>query len=77
MINEIFFMNGYGFYVWSSFIFTLIGFGTLFYITKSQLVNEQKKYAIKFSTLDLEKIKIAKKNNINREILIGTLNSKI
>ena len=43
MINEILFMNGYGAYVWSSFIFTLIGFFILYSAIKLQLIKEQKK----------------------------------
>ena len=30
MINEIFFMNGYGLYVWSAFAFTLLSFVSLY-----------------------------------------------
>ena len=42
MINEIISMNGYGVYVWSAFIFTMISFVTLYSIIKVQLVKEQK-----------------------------------
>ena len=77
MINEIILMNGYGLYVWSSFSFTLISFGLLFFVTKLQLIKEQRKFAQKFKKLDFEKVKVAKKNSINKERLIGTLNSKI
>ena len=38
MINEILFMNGYGAYVWSSFIFTLIGFFILYSAIIFQLI---------------------------------------
>ncbi len=42
MINEIISMNGYGTYVWSAFSFTLISFGSLFLITRLQLLKEKK-----------------------------------
>ena len=42
MINEIISMNGYGAYVWSAFSFTLIGFTSLYFVTKLQLSKEQK-----------------------------------
>ena len=43
MINNIIFMNSYGIYVLSSFLFTLMCFTSLFLITRSQLLKEQKK----------------------------------
>ena len=77
MINEIILMNGYGLYVWSAFIFTLISFGSLFLITRLQLLKEQKKFAYKFGLLNDKAIRVAKSQNINKEILKGVLNSKI
>ena len=77
MINEIISMNGYGLYVWSAFSFTLIGFGSLFLLTKLQLLKEQRKFVYKFGLLSTKKVRAAKKQYINKEILLGTLNSKI
>ena len=74
MINEIFSMNGYGAYVWSAFSFTLISFTTLYFVTKLQHSKEQKKFAFKFSSLNVEKAKAARLQNINREILSNTSN---
>ena len=74
MINEIISMNGYGAYVWSAFSFTLISFTSLYFVTKLQLLNEQKKFASKFSSLNLEKATAARSQNINREILSNTSN---
>ena len=42
MIYEFINMNGYGLYVWSSFIFTLVCFISLYTVIKLQLVKEQK-----------------------------------
>ena len=77
MINEIVSMNGYGLYVWSAFSFTLISFGSLFLITKLQLLKEQRKFVYKFGSLSTEKVRVAKSQKINREILAGILRSKI
>ena len=77
MINEIFFMNGYGVYVWSSFTFTLIGFFILYSATKLQLIKEQKKFYSKFKNLSSEKIELAKKQETYRELLSNTSVSKI
>ena len=65
MINEILFMNGYGVYVWSSFIFTL-RFFYLYLVIKLQLIKEQNKFDAKFKNLSSEK-ELAKKQRINKE----------
>ena len=49
MINELISMNGYGHFVWSSFIFTFFSFFALFLITKKQLIKESNKFAKKSS----------------------------
>ena len=69
MINEILFMNGYGAYVLSAFSFTLLSFTVLYFVTRSQFVKEQKKFAIKFGSLNTEKAETAKLQRINKEIL--------
>ena len=74
MINEIISMNGYGAFVWSAFSFTLISFTTLYFVTKLQLSKEQKKFAFKFGSLNVEKARAARSQNINREILSNTSN---
>jgi len=72
MINEIILMNGYGVYVWASFTFTLVSFTTLYFVTKLQFLKEKKKFASKFGSLNVEKAKAGKSQNINREILSNT-----
>jgi len=74
MINEIISMNGYGSYVWSAFSFTLISFASLYFVTKLQLSKEKSRFASKFDTLNVEKARAAKSQNINKEILLNTLN---
>ena len=77
MINEILFMNGYGAYVWSSFIFTLSSFFILYSVIKLQLIKEQKKFEIKFKNLTSEKVELAKKQDTFREILVTSSVSEI
>ena len=77
MIIEILNMNGYGLYVWSSFMFTLLSFGTLYFVTKIQLNKELRNFESKFKNLDIEKAEVAKKQEIYREILSSTSTSKI
>ena len=74
MINEIISMNGYGTYVWSAFSFTLISFTSLYYVTKLQLSKEQKRFASKFGSLNVEKAEAARVQDTNREILSNTSN---
>ena len=72
MINEIVFMNGYGLYVWSAFIFTLLSFASLYFITKIQFIKEKNKFISKFGTLNSERAAFAKSQSINKEILSNT-----
>ena len=74
MINELISMNGYGSYVWSAFSFTLISFASLYFVIKLQLLKEQTRFASKFSTLNVEKARVARSQNINKEILLNTPN---
>ena len=77
MINEIISMNGYGLYVWSAFSFTLLSFGSLFLVIKLQLLKEKRRFVSKFGLLNTEKARVAKSQEINKEILVGILESKI
>ena len=77
MINEMIFMKGYGLYVWSAFSFTLISFATLYALIKINLVKEQNKFITKFGLLDEVKIKVAKEQSTNREILANRISSEI
>jgi len=73
MINEVIFMKGYGLYVWSAFLFTLISFATLYILTKTNLVKEQNKFVTMFGLLDKEKVKVAQTQSTNREILTSRI----
>ena len=77
MISEFFYMNGYGYYVLSSFLFTLACFLGLYVITKSQLAKEQNKFNVKFGELNSEQVKEAKKQKIYKELIAAEIYSKI
>ena len=64
MMSDLILMNGYGVYVWSAFLFTLISFLSLYFIISLQLRKEQKKFEKNFSMLADEKYN----NAINQEI---------
>ena len=74
MIEDLFFMNGYGLYVWSAFTFTLVNFLMLFLIIKIQYNKEKNKFIAKFGSLDTERAAFAKSQSINKEILSNTSN---
>ena len=72
MITETFYMDGYGIYVWSSFVITLLSFISLYFMTKKQYVKEKNKFISKFGNLNPERAASAKLQRINREILSNT-----
>ena len=72
MIIELFYMSGYGIYVWSSFAFTFLSFISLYVVTKSQYLKEKNKFITKFGNLNAERAASAKLQRINREILSNT-----
>ena len=72
MINELFFMNGYGIYVWSAFVFTFLSFASLYIVIRIQYIRERKKFITKFGNLNSERAIFAKSQSINREILSNT-----
>ena len=77
MIYEIVSMNGYGVYVWSAFMFTLVSFLVLYTVIKLQLIKEEQRFKSKFINLTAEEIKSAKEQETYREILAHTSISKI
>ena len=74
MINELILMNGYGLYVWSAFLFTLLSFVSLYVVIKTQYTKERKKFIAKFGNLNSERATFAKSQSINKEILSNTSN---
>ena len=72
MITELFYMSGYGIYVWSSFAFTFFSFISLYLVIKNQYEREKNKFIIKFGNLNSERAASAKLQRINREILSNT-----
>ena len=69
MINEFLFMNGYGAYVWSAFLFTFLSFSILYMVIKIQYSKERNKFILKFGALDSKKAEVARSQTINKEIL--------
>ena len=76
MINLLL-MNGFGFFVWSAFAFTLINFLTLYIIINRQLVKENKKFELKFNHLEKNKYKEAYKQRTNQVLVSSNAAQKI
>ena len=70
-------MDGHGIFVWSAFVFTMVNFLGLYLIVRYQLKKEQQKFAEKFGKLNLDKVSVANKQKINKEILSASIFSKI
>ena len=74
MITNIFFMDGYGFYVWSAFAFTLLSFVGLYMITITQFNKERNKFIVKYGTLNSKRASFAKSQSTIKDILSNTSN---
>ena len=74
MINQLFIMDGYGVYVWSAFLFTMLSFISLYLLIKKQLVREQAIFVSEFLNLSEKKLEAVKTKKINKEILVNNPN---
>ena len=74
MMKELLTMNGYGLYVWSSFLFTFLSFLSLYLVVKIQYVKEKNKFIAKFGNLNSERAASARNQSINKEILSNSSN---
>ena len=68
MINDLFLMNGYGIFVWSSFVLTFLACAIVYYKTRKTLKKYEKEFAKEIENLSasqkkivLEKSKVASK----------------
>ena len=68
---DIFFMSGYGLYVWSSFLFTFLICLFLFLKTRKTLEKLEKDFVKEAESLSYEQFEDIKKQKIAKEILIS------
>tara|TARA_Y100000996_G_scaffold374014_1_gene323903 strand:- start:665 stop:886 length:222 start_codon:yes stop_codon:yes gene_type:complete len=73
MIYDILNMNGYGFYVWGAFLFTMFNFTILYFVVKAQLTREKKKFNKKFAELSFKKTKLASKQGSLKELIQSSI----
>ena len=63
MINNFINMNGYGIFVWSSFIITFLVCGIFYYKTRKTLKKYEKDFAKEIEELSVEKKKVVLENS--------------
>ena len=68
---DIFLMNGYGIYVWSSFLFTFLVCLFLFLRTKKTLKKLEKDFIKEAQSLSDEQLVDLKRQKVAKEILIS------
>ena len=61
-------MSGYGVYVWSAFLFTLLNFLILYKVTSRQFNKEHAKFCRKYESLNSNQIILAHKQPTNRTL---------
>ena len=71
MSINIFFMDGYGIYVWSSFLVTFFGCLFLYLNTKKTLNKLEKEFIEETQNLSSEQFERIKNQKIPKEILIS------
>ena len=73
---NIFFMDGYGIYVWSAFVFTFLVCFILFFKTKRSLNKLENDFKEEVKKLSAEKVDTLKTRKIPREILTSQPKAK-
>tara|TARA_B100000963_G_C22507230_1_gene616591 strand:+ start:65 stop:298 length:234 start_codon:yes stop_codon:yes gene_type:complete len=63
MINNLLSMNGYGIFVWSSFLITFLICGVFYYKTRKTLKKYEKEFAKEIEELSKEQKKIVLENS--------------
>ena len=73
---NIFFMDGYGLYVWSAFVFTFLVCFILFFKTKRSLNKLENEFKEEVKKLSAEQTDTLKTRKIPREILTSQSKAK-
>ena len=76
MSTNIFLMNGYGLYVWSAFVFSLIACLILFFKTRKSLKKVEKEYKLEVEKLSKEQVETLVEGKISKEILASQFKTK-
>ena len=77
MINNFINMNGYGIFVWSSFIITFLVCGIFYYRTRKTLKKYEKEFAKEIEELSAQQQKAVLKNSKIASKILSSYNKTI
>ena len=77
MINNFINMNGYGIFVWSSFIITFLVCGIVYYKTRRTLKKYEKEFAKEIEELTVKQQKAVLKNSKVASRILSSYNKTI
>ncbi|MEC7099909.1 MAG: heme exporter protein CcmD [Pseudomonadota bacterium] len=77
MINNFINMNGYGIFVWSSFIITFLVCGIFYYKTRKTLKKYEKEFAKEIEELSAQQQKTVLKNSKVASKILSSYNKTI
>ena len=77
MINNLILMDGYGIFVWSSFVITFSVCGIFYYKTRKTLKKYEKEFAKEIENLSAEKKKIVTENSKIASKILSAYNKTI
>ena len=77
MIRELILMNGYGVFVWSSFIMTFLACVIFYYKTRRTLKKYEKEFAKEIEELSADKKKIVLENSKIASKILSSYNKTI
>jgi len=77
MINNLINMNGYGIFVWSSFIITFLVCGIVYYKTRRTLKKYEKEFAKEIEELTVKQQKAVLKNSKVASRILSSYNKTI
>ena len=77
MINEFISMNGYGIFVWSSFLITFLACGIFYYKTRKTLKKYEKEFAKEINELSREQKAFVIENSKIASKVISTYSKTI
>ncbi len=77
MIKDLIIMNGYGIFVWSSFLITFLVCGVFYYKTLKTLKKYEKEFAKEIEELSAERKKIVLENSKIASKILSSYNKTV
>ena len=77
MINNLLTMNGYGIFVWSSFVITFLVCGLVYYKTRKTLKKYEKEFAKEIEELSVQQKKTVLRNSKIASKILASYNKTI